>query len=122
MPRVVHFEFHADEPERAIKFYEGVFGWKITKWDGPVDYWLVYTGEEGEPGIDGAITKREESGAQTWNTVDVEDLDEYVKKVEQNGGKVVEPKTAVPGVGYMAYCQDSEGNIFGMMQSDPEAK
>ena len=41
MGRVVHFEIHADDPERAVKFYRGVFGWDVTKWDGPVDYWLV---------------------------------------------------------------------------------
>jgi len=58
MPRVVHFEFYVDDPERAVKFYQEVFGWKITKWEGPVDYWLVTTGEEGEPGIDGAIARR----------------------------------------------------------------
>ena len=59
MPRVIHFELPADEPERAARFYESVFGWEITKWQGPMDYWLVTTGEEGTPGIDGAISPRE---------------------------------------------------------------
>lgn len=53
MPRVVHFEIDAKKPERAIEFYEKVFGWKIEKWKGPVDYWLIMTGKESESGIDG---------------------------------------------------------------------
>lgn len=58
MPRPIHFEIHADDPERAVSFYDAVFGWRIAKWDGPVDYWLVTTGEEDEPGINGAILRR----------------------------------------------------------------
>jgi len=45
MPRVVHFEIHADDPQRAANFYQGVFGWDIKKWEGPEDYWLVTTGK-----------------------------------------------------------------------------
>ncbi len=45
MPRVVHFEIYADQPERAIKFYQDVFGWNFQKWNGPYDYRLVTTGE-----------------------------------------------------------------------------
>jgi len=52
LSRVIHFEIHADIPERAVKFYEKVFGWQIQKW-GPIDSWLAKTGEEGEPGING---------------------------------------------------------------------
>jgi len=57
MPRVIHFEIPADDPARAVKFYEAVFGWKIEKWNGPMDYWLAMTGEQEQPGIDGAITR-----------------------------------------------------------------
>ena len=121
MPRVVHFEIPADDPERAVKFYEEVFGWKIDRWEGPVDYWLISTGEEGEPGIDGAIMPREEQKT-TVNTIDVPSYEEFAKKVEEAGGKVVTPKMAIPSVGYHSYCIDSEGNVFGIMQSDPEAK
>jgi predicted enzyme related to lactoylglutathione lyase len=53
MPRVVHFEIAANDPDKAAAFYQEVFGWKITKWEGPQEYWLVETGEEGEPGING---------------------------------------------------------------------
>jgi predicted enzyme related to lactoylglutathione lyase len=121
MPRIAHFEIPADEPERAVEFYESVFGWKIEKWEGPADYWLVTTGEAPEPGINGVIERRSE-GDVTRNTVDVADVDEYVRKVEAAGGKVVKPKTALAGVGWYAYCADTEGNVFGMMQGDPQAK
>ena len=46
MPRVQHFEISADDPEKVAAFYEKVFGWKITKWEGPVEYWLASTGEK----------------------------------------------------------------------------
>jgi predicted enzyme related to lactoylglutathione lyase len=121
MPRVIHFEIHADDPERAVKFYEKVFGWKISKWQGPADYWLVATGERDKPGIDGAIMRRTGKGA-TWNTIDVPSVDQFTKTIEKLGGKVVQPKTVVPGVGYIAYCEDTEGNVFGIIEQDPNAK
>lgn len=121
MPRVVHFEINADDPERAGRFYANVFGWRIEKWAGPLDYWLVMTGEQDEPGIDGGIKQRSEPQGIV-NTVDVPSLDEFVQKVTGSGGKVVQPKTVVPGVGYLAYCEDTEGNIFGMMQRDTSAQ
>jgi predicted enzyme related to lactoylglutathione lyase len=120
MPRVVHFELTADDPERATKFYQDVFGWKIDKWDGPEDYWLVTTGEPGTIGIDGGIMRRRD-GASVINTVDVDSVDDAVAKITAAGGSVAAPKMAVPGVGYMAYCLDTEGNTFGIMQRDAAA-
>jgi predicted enzyme related to lactoylglutathione lyase len=122
MPRVIHFEINSDQPERASKFYSEVFGWKIQKWDGPQPYWLVSTGDEKQPGINGGLLQRRAPNATTVNTVDVPSVDEFTKKVTRNGGKIVVPKQAIPGVGYLAYCVDTEGNTFGMMQSDPKAK
>jgi len=121
MPRVVHFKIHADSLERAGKFFKKVSGWKIEKWQGPMDYRLVTTGEQKEPGINGEIMKRVGNGS-VWNTVDVPSVDEYIQKIVKAGGKVVTPKTAVPGVGWTAYCQDSEGNVFGLMQMGTSAK
>ncbi len=120
MPRVVHFELPADDPQRAIDFYRKVFGWKIEKWEGPMEYWLITTGTEGEPGIDGGLAKRSDPSTGVENTVDVESVDEAIALVEANGGKVIRPKGAVQGVGWVAYCEDTEGNRFGLMQSDPE--
>ena len=116
MPRVVHFEIYGDNPEKLIKFYEKVFGWKFEKW-GPLDYWIIMTGEG--PGIDGGLGKEKSPGI---NTIDVPDVDEYLKKIERDGGTVVTPKTTLPGIGYLAYFKDPEGNVFGIMKDDPAAK
>jgi len=119
MSRVIHFELAADDPERAVRFYSKVFGWKLNKWDGPEDYWLATTGDSSEPGIDGAIMRRDPQRPPVVNTIGVESLDDSVAKVAANGGTVLESKMPIPGVGYFAYCLDSEGNPFGLMQSDP---
>ncbi|MFQ6673662.1 MAG: VOC family protein [Fidelibacterota bacterium] len=122
MPRVIHFEINTDEPERAIQFYSTVFGWKIDKWEGTQDYWLITTGGEEEPGINGGLMRRMAPNASTVNTVGVSSVDEFMDKVKQNGGQVVTDKTTIPGVGYFAYCQDTEGNTFGIMEEDESAQ
>jgi predicted enzyme related to lactoylglutathione lyase len=122
MPRVIHFEIPTDDPQRAIAFYEKAFGWKIVKWEGPMEYWLVMTGPEGEPGIDGGLSRRDQPGDTTQNTIGVESVDAAVAAIVANGGKVIHPKAAVPGVGWLAYCADTEGNQFGVMQNDPGAR
>ena len=121
MPRVVHFEFWAEDPERTVKFYEEVFGWEISKWAGPVDYWLVTTGEDDEPGINGGIGQQKKGGA-TYVTIDVPSVDEFIEKIVAAGGRVDVPKQPVPGVGYLAYCADPEGVVFGIMEADPSAQ
>jgi hypothetical protein len=120
MPRVIHFEINADEPERAAEFYRGVFGWEITSWGGPQPYWLAATGPDEEPGINGAIKDRDESLA-TVNTIDVTSVDIFLKKIVVAGGKALTEKMTIPGIGYNAYCMDTEGNVFGIMQADPSA-
>ena len=121
MSRVTHFEIPADDPERAKKFYEKVFDWQIEKWDGPIDYWLIMTGEEDKPGIDGGLARREDPAVGVENTIDVKDLNASLADVKAHGGEVIRPRMAVPGVGYMAYIKDTEGNVFGLMESDPNA-
>lgn len=121
MGRVVHFEICAENPDRASKFYSDVFGWKIEKWSGPIDYWLVMTGDENAKGIDGGIKKKEFPEEKTINTIDVASLDTTLEKITQAGGEIVMPRSAIPGVGYMAYCRDNEGILFGVMESDTSA-
>ena len=122
MPRVIHFEINVDHPERATKFYADSFGWKFQKWGGPSEYWLVNTGDDSQPGINGGLMKRPHPGASTVNTIGVASVDEAVATVTKNGGKVVMPKTVIPTIGWFAYCTDTEGNTFGVMQSDPNAR
>ena len=119
MPRVIHFEIAIDEPDRAAKFYSEVFGWKVEKW-GPVDYWLVQTGEGS--GIDGALKMRDRPNETTTNTVEVPSLEDYMAKVAEQGGEVISEKMTIPGYGYFAYCRDTEGNVFGIIESDESAQ
>lgn len=120
MPRITHFEIPANDPEKLMAFYEKVFHWKFSKWGGPADYWLAKTGE-GEPGIDGAIMRRNHPEQPLVNSLTVASVDDAVAQVLANGGSMAMPKMAVPGVGWLAYCKDPEGTIFGMMQNDPTA-
>jgi predicted enzyme related to lactoylglutathione lyase len=126
MPRVVHFELHADNPERAIEFYSSVLGWGFDKWDGPMDYWLITTGPPNEPGINGGMIRRHPSSGDKVIayvcTIDVPDLDSYSAKALATGAAVALPKMPIPGVGWLGYFKDPEGNIFGMMQRDPAAR
>jgi predicted enzyme related to lactoylglutathione lyase len=95
MARVVHFDMSADKPEE-LKTGEG-------------------------PGIDGGLSKRSPQ-TQDINTIDVSSLDEYIQKVQEHDATIIAPKMAIPGVGWYAVFKDSEGNTFGMMQDDPDAK
>lgn len=123
MSRVVHFELVGENPERMAKFYADTFGWKVQKWEGPMEYWMVTTGDEGAPGINGGIGRRRSSDEQgTTNTLDVADVKAAVAAVKKNGGTVVNELHAIPGVGWQAYCKDTEGNVFGLHQNDPNAK
>jgi predicted enzyme related to lactoylglutathione lyase len=121
LPKVVHFEIGADDPKRATEFYEKVFGWKIDK-QSQMDYWLVRAGEDNEMGINGAIMPRLESGESVVNTIGVSSLDEYVENVKAAGGSQVTPKTVIPGYGWFSYLKDTEGNLFGIIEPNMNAK
>lgn len=122
MPRVIHFEIAVDDTDRAVKFYSTVFGWKINKWEGTAEYWLVSTDDGKEHGINGAIMKREDPNTSTINPIDVSNVLDFMESVKKNGGTVLTKKTTVPGVGYFAYCKDTEGNTFGIMEEYESAK
>lgn len=119
MPRFVHFEINANNVEKAAAFYREVFGWEISKWDGPMDYRLVKTGERDQYGIDGAIFNSEDMFQGTVNTLDVPDLKAHIEKVKAHGGAVLGEINFIPGVGHHVYCRDVEGNLFGMLEPDP---
>jgi uncharacterized protein len=131
MNRVVHFEIHADKPERAIEFYKKVFGWKFEKWGGAsmegMAYWIVTTGPDKEEGINGGLMKREkpvkgDSIIAYVCTMHVKSLEGALKKITAAGGKIVMGKMPIPGMGWYAYCKDTEKNKFGVMEYDKSAK
>jgi predicted enzyme related to lactoylglutathione lyase len=127
MSRAVHFEIQASNPERLMDFYTALFGWSFNKWDGG-DYWMVHTGPPERPGIDGGLLPRRgpppQDGAAVnafVATVDVDDIDASIAKADDVGGVLAVPKMPVPGIGWLAYLKDPDGNIFGMMQADSNA-
>jgi predicted enzyme related to lactoylglutathione lyase len=126
MPRVIHFEIHAADPEKAVAFYQAIFGWEITKWDGPIEYWVIKTGPDSEPGINGGLLRRhgEIDGTAVIAyvcTVSVAALDATLEAITTAGGQISVPKMTVPHIGWLAYAKDPQGNIFGIMQPDTSA-
>jgi uncharacterized protein len=123
MARVVHFEIYTEEPEAVRPFYEKVFGWKIEKWDGPIEYWVVTTGDEKELGINGGLLRpREGQSAGTLNTVAVQSLDKAIDDINREGGRICVPKMAIPRIGWLAYAEDPAGNVFGLLEPDSAVK
>lgn len=124
MNRISHFEIHADDVERAAKFYRDVFGWKIEKWDSKeMEYWMVMTADKDskEPGINGGLLKRpapitdKACGSNAFVcTVVVEDFDAVAKKIVAAGGKEAMPKFAIADMAWQGYFIDTEGNTFGV--------
>ena len=135
MPTIVHFEIPANDIERAKKFYNDLFGWKIEKWPGtddsqltsaatgqPMEYWLITTTDDkGNKALGGGMMKRQTPQQPNINYIDVKPVDEYSSKVEKIGGKVVVPKKAVPGMG-TSVCLDTENNAFAIWESNESAK
>ena len=124
MQRVIHFEIYTDNPDAVRPFYEDVFGWKFKKFEGgPIAYWLVTTGDDKDPGINGGLARPlEGQNPGTTNTFTVPSLDQSVKNTEESGGKICVPKMEIPSVGWLAYAEDPAGNVFGVIEPHPKAE
>jgi uncharacterized protein len=123
MPRPVHFEIPAENPERLMAFYQTVLGWTFQKWEGGgMPYWMIITGPDSEPGINGGMMPRQNAQQPCVNTVGVANLDETLAAALANGAQVAVPRMAVQGVGWLAYILDPEGHLLGMMQMDSAAQ
>jgi uncharacterized protein len=122
MPRPIHFDLTAENPDRAMNFYKDTFGWKFEKWEGPMEYWMITTGDGKEPGINGGLSKKGQQSMPNMNTIGVSSADKFSSMVEEKGGKILMPKTLIPGVGWFVTCQDTEGNTFGIIEENRDAK
>jgi len=131
MGRVAHFEIQVDDVERAKAFYGAVFGWTFQDWSqhSDTEYWGVITGAGDGPGIDGGLLRRAGAhpgpghGANAFVcTVVVEDYDDTRRLLLASGGREVQPKTALTGMAWQGYYLDTEGNLFGIHQPDPDAR
>ncbi len=122
---IIHFDLPASDIEKTRKFYVDLFGWKITKFPGGMEYYnieTVPTDEKGNllrPGVNGGLYKRDMPEQQPVNYVNVESVDEYSKKVVALGGQIIAPKTVIPKIGWYAIAKDPEGNVFGLFEMLP---
>ncbi len=128
MPRVTHFEIHADHPAKLAAYYAELFGWKVQHMP-QINYWMIDTSEGQEPGINGGLVQRRGAKAvdgQPVNsyvcTVSVSSVDECFSKALKGGGTPALAKMAIPHVGWVAYVKDPDGNIFGLHQADASAR
>ena len=119
MSKVVHFEIPVDNPEASQAFYSGVFGWQFSAFGGDVPYWSIVTGPQGAPGINGGMMKKHDPAQPVTVVIGVDDVDVSSAKIESAGGTIVVPKMPIPGVGYVAYFKDPDGNIVGIYHDDP---
>ncbi|WP_019153501.1 VOC family protein [Robertmurraya massiliosenegalensis] len=131
MGRLIHFEIHVNDMERAKNFYGEVFRWTFQDWSdyAGVPYFGAVTGPDSELGINGALMKRQGPPPEPGKamngfacTMEVEDYDSTEAKILELGGKVALPKHALPGMAWQGYYVDTEGNTFGIHQTDENAK
>jgi predicted enzyme related to lactoylglutathione lyase len=122
MDKVVHFEIPFDDKQRAMKFYGDCFGWQLM--DLPqMNYVLAGTVEVDEkqmpkePGaINGGLMQRPSEARNPTIYVGVQSVDAAIKKVQGAGGRVVTPRTPIPGMGAYARVADTEGNVIGLFE------
>ena len=112
------FAINADDVSRARQFYEKVFAWKFQPW-GPPDFYLIEAGG----GVTGLLQERREliKGSRMIGfecTISVKDIDQTIKDVTANNGKIAMPKFHIPTVGTGCYFIDPEGNVAGAMQQE----
>jgi len=124
---IVHFEIPANNPEKLSEFYKNLFGWKIEKMSmGDMDYWMIETRAgtsqdmekaQTTAGTNGGMMKKMDAGQRPVNYVMVESVDDFSKKIQSLGGKIIVPKTPIPNMGAFAVGLDPEGNPVGIFES-----
>ena len=118
------FAIHADDVGRCRRFYEAVFGWRFEPW-GPPEFYLVHTGSDERPGIQGLMHKRQEprgvGGPNCFEcTIAVDDLEAVTTAIERHGGSILMRKAPIPTVGTLTKFTDPEGNVLGAMAYERE--
>ncbi|HMV14717.1 MAG: VOC family protein [Chitinophagales bacterium] len=116
--KVIHFEIPAKNPERLKHFYSKIFDWRFCQWK-EAGFWYALTGSPSEFGIDGGIIDVKELDIPVNSMIAVENIDTTLHKIVEVGGKVAVPKFYEQGVGYLAYFNDLDGNIFGLREVNP---
>lgn len=114
---IVHIEFSAKDLDASAQFYRALFGWKIEP-DLQLNYATFETGE----GVGGGFNPVQENfpAGTVLVYVDTEDIDATLAKVEQLGGKVLVPKTEIPGIGWFGIFSDLSENQVGLFTGAPQ--
>jgi predicted enzyme related to lactoylglutathione lyase len=122
--RGVRLRIFATDPDRARAFYARVFGWSLSD-DGHRHCWVITTGDDPRLGIDGphpaGTDHTVNPGGLFVPTIHVPDVDAATAEALAAGGDVLVPRIPLPGVGWLVYLADTEGNLIGIMQDDPHA-
>lgn len=127
MGAVRTFEIHTGDQPASAAFYAAAFGWQFVEHTfGEVTYWEIVTGAEG--GAAGRMIRRmgpkPEAGAPVMGaviTVDVSDIDAAMTAGLGAGGETALEKFALPGIGWIGYLKDPDGNVLGLFQPDGDA-
>ena len=122
MPAIVHFDVPTEDVERAKKFYSTLFGWKFESFPEMQYNLFTTTNLDGTPGVGGGMGKRMDASQRIMNYFGVPSIDVAMKQVKSLGGKVLSEKMAVPGMGFLATCMDTEGNLFGLWEEATQAR
>ena len=121
-PHIVWFEIPAENLDRAKTFYGQLFGWKVERMPGAMEYFHIDTGGSDDRPDGGLMKRQPNQPSGITNYINVPSVDQFVGKVQQLGGKICMPKTAVPQMGYFAICQDTENNTFALWEKSQNAK
>jgi predicted enzyme related to lactoylglutathione lyase len=109
----------AADTDRARTFYVRVFGWSLPQ-DGHC--WMLTPGDDPRLGVDDLDpTGADPTGEPGIPTIHVADLDATTATARAAGGDVLVPRIPLPGVGWLVYLADTEGNLLSIMQDDPHA-
>lgn len=125
--KATYFDLTVRDLAQARSFFEKVLGWRFERFPMPYEYYRIHAGSDGEPGIDGGMgcvgdTPLSRGSPLTQVTVPVANLEQALTLVRAHGGQVVEPRMAIPGVGWYATCAEPGGLLFGLIQGDQNAK
>jgi predicted enzyme related to lactoylglutathione lyase len=124
MNTIGYFEIQSSDPQREIKFYAEVFGWRFSRDSNlPIEYYRIETaGINGGMLLRPAKTPGDQFGTNAFCcSVEVADFDITAKKILDNGGRVAMPKFAIRGKCWQGYFIDADHNTFGIFQVDENA-
>lgn len=119
---VVHFEIPVTDMDRAIAFYEAVFGYRLTREEVDGYEMAFFPRADGQPGASGALAKGDVYRPSKDGSViyfDVPDIDAVTARATARGSEVLYPKKDIGPAGFVAEIEDSEGNRIALSQAKP---